>query len=162
MISSSLLIHITNSITCYQFSIHYATLLDSTANDIAFYVHMPDGSYPLTDGSIVQYDQIVTNLGNGYNSASGSFTALQHGYYVFTMFFETDDSTPSELAILVNDVPLCVGDGAGEFKQGTCSAIVELHVGDVVNVKAIYGDVVLYGGDSGKVNGFAGYIYAPL
>ena len=63
---------------------------------------------------------------------------------------------------MMNDVPLCIGDAASDYKQGTCSAIVELHVGDVVNVKAIYGNVVLYGGESGKVNGFAGYIYAAL
>ena len=76
---------------------------------------MPDGNYPATDGSIIQYDQVVTNLGNGYNTASGSFTALQHGYYVFTIFFETDHEADSDLAIMVNDVPVCIGDAARDF-----------------------------------------------
>ena len=138
------------------------TFLDSSANDIAFYVHMPDGNYPATDGSIIQYYQVVTNLGDGYNTASGSFTALQHGYYVFTIFFETDNEADSDPAIMVNDVPVCTGDAARVYDQGTCSAIVELNVGDVVNVKAIHGDVLLFGGESAKVNGFAGYIYRAL
>ena len=129
------------------------------ANDIAFYVHLPQGEYPATDGSIIQYDQVVTNLGNGYNTASGSFTALQHGYYFFTMFFQTHQEADSDLAIMVNDVPACRGDAAREYDQGTCSVIVELQVGDVVNVKAV-GDVVLIA--TGNVNGFTGFLYQAL
>ena len=131
-------------------------------NDIAFYVHLPNADYPATEGSIIQYDVVVTNLGNGYNTASGSFTALQHGYYVFTIFFQTRSGDNSDLAIMVNDNMVCSGDAPSDhYNQGTCSAIVELQVGDVVNVKVVYGDAVLHRGD-GIINGFSGFIYKAL
>ena len=130
-------------------------------NDIAFYVHLTDGEYPATEGSIIQYDQVVTNLGNGYNTASGSFTALQHGYYVFTIFFQGVTGHDSDLGILVNNSAVCVGDAVSDgSNQGTCSAIIELQVGDVVNVKAVYGDVVL--SNIGNMNGFTGFLYQAL
>ena len=113
-------------------------------NDITFYVHLQEEEYTVTEGSIILYDQVVTNLGNGYNTASGSFTALQHGYYVFTIFFQGVTGPDSDLGILVNNNAVCVGDAVSDGNnQGTCSAIVELQVGDV------YGDVVL------RDNGFA-------
>ena len=73
------------------------------ANGIAFYVHLPEEEYSATEGSIIQYDQVVTNLGNGYNTTSGSFTALQHGYYVFNIFFQTVTDSDSDLGLFVND-----------------------------------------------------------
>ena len=111
-------------------------MLFITENDITFYIHLSDGDYSATDGSIIQYDVVVTSLGNGYNTASGSFTALQHGYYVFTMFFQTRTGHDSDLGIMVNDNMVCRGDADWDgFNQGTCSAVVELEVRDVVNVK---------------------------
>ena len=130
-------------------------------SDIAFYVHMSDGEYRATGGSIIQYDQVVTNLGDGYDTASGSFTALQHGYYVFTIFFQGVSGYDSDLGIMVNDNMVCAGDAVSDsHNRGTCTAIVELEVGDVVNVKAVYGDVVLR--EVGEVNGFTGFLYEAL
>ena len=58
---------------------------------------------------------------------------------------------------------VCRGDAVGDaHNQGTCSAVVELQVGDVVNVKAVSGNVYLFGGDGGKINGFAGFLYMAL
>ena len=131
------------------------------ANGIAFYVHLPEEEYSATEGTIIQYDQVVTNLGNGYNTASGSFTALQHGYYVFNMFFQTVTDSDSDLGILVNDNLVCIGDAVSDnWNQGTCSAIVELQVGDVGNVKVIYGNAIL--SHLGQVNGFTGFLYQAL
>ena len=129
-------------------------------NDIVFYVHLSNEEYPAIDGSIIQYDVVVTNLGNGYNTASGSFTALQHGYYVFNMFFITVSGTDSDVYLMINDNPVCVGNApADASNQGMCTCVSELQVGDVANVKAS-GDVLL--GGSGRGNGFSGYIYKAL
>ena len=107
----------------------------------------------------------MTNLGNGYNTASGSFTALQHGYYIFTIFFQTNPTLgeATDLAIMVNDNMVCRGDGdPADYNQGVCTAIVQLQVGDVVNVKAVYGDALLNGAKDGQVSGFSGFIYHQL
>ena len=116
----------------------------------------------MLEDSILIFDTVEVNLGNSYSTASGSFTTLVSGYYVFTLFYQSTNTIDSDLAILVNDQILCSGSGASNYQQGTCTAAVELQVGDVVNVKSLAGDSILYGGDAGKVNGFTGYLYLPL
>ena len=72
------------------------------------------------------------------------------------MFFQTVTDSDSDLGILVNDNLVCIGDAVSDnWNQGICSAIVELQVGDVVNVKVIYGNAIL--SHLGKVNGFTGF-----
>ena len=78
------------------------------------------------------------------------------------MFFQTVDNNDSDLAIMMNDIALCNGNAVREYDQGSCSTIVELQVGDVVNVKVVFGDAVLNGSESGKINGFAGFLYTAL
>ena len=79
------------------------------------------------------------------------------------MFFQTVSSQDSDLGIMVNDNMVCRGDGVGgDYNQGTCSAVEELQVGDVVNVKATNGDVLLHDTSSGNINGFMSYIYKAL
>ena len=57
---------------------------------------------------------------------------------------------------------LCAGDGANDHKSGSCSAVVQLEVGDVVNVEAAAGDAVLHTGDAGRALGFSGFLYLAL
>ena len=77
------------------------------------------------------------------------------------MFFQGVTGHDSDLGILVNDNAVCAGDAVSDGNnQGTCSAILQLQVGDVVNVKAIYGDVFL--NNIGNMNGFAGFLYQAL
>jgi hypothetical protein len=37
----------------------------------------------ISDGSAVIYDKAITNLGNGYDATTGTFTAPVEGTYVF-------------------------------------------------------------------------------
>ena len=131
---------------------------------MAFYAYRSGISeaYTVLQDSIAIFDIAETNLGNGYSTSSGSFTALASGYYVFTLFFQTRGDTDSDLAITVNDEVLCAGDGANDYKFASCSAVVQLEVGDVVNVKAAAGDAVLHTGDAGRAAGFSGFLYLAL
>ena len=131
---------------------------------MAFYAYRSGiaEAYTVLQDSISIFDIAETNLGNGYSTSSGSFTALASGYYVFTLFFQTRGDTDSDLVITVNDEVLCAGDGANDYKSGSCSAVVQLEVGDVVNVKAAAGDAVLHTGDAGRALGFSGFLYLAL
>ena len=120
---------------------------------MAFYARLAyEEEFTVLENSILIFDDIEVNLGNGYSTASGSFTTFTAGYYVFTLFFQTNLSVDSDLAIMVNDEAVCSGSGATSWQQGTCTAAVELNVGDVVNVKALTHDAVLFGGSAGKIN----------
>ena len=53
-------------------------------NVIAFYAYM-SGDFPNPGAShTLIYDTVITNEGNGYHSATGSFIAPQTGFYVFS------------------------------------------------------------------------------
>ena len=135
-----------------------------TANDVAFYAYRSgvSESYTVLQDSIVIFDIAETNLDNGYSTSSGSFTALTSGYYVFTLFFQTFGDTDSDLILTVNDEVLCAGDAVTNYDHASCSAVVELEAGDVVNVKAADGDAVLFTGDAGRSVGFSGFLYPAL
>ena len=76
------------------------------------------------------------------------------------MFFLTATGTDSDLSLLINNNPVCIGNTlADAANQGMCTVVVELQVGDVANVKA--NDAVLLAG-TGKAHGFSGYIYKAL
>ncbi len=60
---------------------------------VAFSVHLlGDKVVSLSAGSIVTYDQVLLNLGNGYNKNSGSFTAPVAGTYFFTIYTQCQKS----------------------------------------------------------------------
>ena len=80
---------------------------------------------------------------------------------MFTLFFQTRSDNDSDLVIRFNDEVLCAGDGANDYKSGSCSAVVQLAV-DVVNVKAAAGEAVLHTGDAGRALGFSGFLYLAL
>ena len=104
----------------------------------------------------------MTNLGNAYSTSSGSFTAPINGYYFFHIFATTFGDSETDLALLVNNEVLCGLDASNNYQQGTCSAVVQLNVGDVVNVKAVAGTAELYTGEVGKAIGFSSFLYLAL
>ncbi len=88
-------------------------------------------------GSVLEFNRIRVNLGDGYDIQTGSFTTPVHGIYFFTLSFMTAKEKNSNLALYVNDERLCVTLAYIPWGVGTCSAMTELKVGDVVNVKGI-------------------------
>ena len=86
------------------------------------------------------------------------------GFYSFTLFFITQDVT-TNLAIKVNDADVCRGYGNQDHfgNTGTCTAVVQLAAGDLVNVKVLddgSGDGgVMYGG---RYSGLSGFLLEPL
>lgn len=137
---------------------------DGDDASVAFYAHRSDGTYVVSQGNILIFDRVVSNLGNGYNKAHGSFTAFTSGFYVFTLFYQTYGSTRSNFAVMVNDVAVCAGDTDYSGDQGGCTAVVQLGPGDVVNVKSLAnrGSSSATLGQYGNCHGFTGYLYKAL
>ena len=63
--------------------------------------------------------------------------------------------------LTVNDGVLCATD-KDDYIHSSCSTVMQLVPGDVVNLKASAGDAVLFIGDSGRSIGFSGFLYLPL
>ncbi len=116
-------------------------------------------------GSVVMFNKVRVNLGDGFNTNTGSFTCPVHGIYFFPLSFVSDEGKPSNLAVYVNDERLCV-TVAYTFGEATCSAMTELNVGDVVNVKALdkNADVQLYQSNHVYKNhhSLVGFLYKSL
>ncbi len=134
---------------------------------IGFSAHLQlDGATvtTFTKNSIVAYDQVLVNLGEGYNPSSGAFTVSVPGIYSFTLYFMTSQSKGSGLGIYVNNERQCTNYAYQPYGASSCSILKELKKGDVVNVKAFHGNgASLYTGLNTykNQNGFVGFLYKP-
>jgi len=109
---------------------------------------------------IIKFDQVLTNIGDGYNVNSGMFTANQNGLYLFSF-------TVSEVAenhfiwadLLVNGVKQLETAAETFHKdqdvQGTNMAVVSLQSGDLVWV-ATRTATQLPGGPAYRLTTFTG------
>ncbi len=151
------------------------SVLETTVNDyldvaIGFHVTLNSAKQTLAKGDAVLFDTIVTNYGEAFDLTSGSFVAPRHGLYWFSSYMLTSDSAlPTDLCIMVNGACVCAESAGTDlindraYDTGTCSALVELQPGDIVNV-VFYWD---YQSDGGEVHhnrhtGFSGWLYKAL
>ncbi len=106
------------------------------------------------------FDNVLTNYGNAYNSSTGSFIAPMHGLYEFSLFYmKTTSSDQINLFLLQNGSSRCggVANDSGGFETSSCSAFLELNVGDIVAVHCgNAGPVTIYGNK--QYSGFNGHL----
>ena len=75
---------------------------------VAFSVHVGNkNKLTLNVGSILVFNTILINWGNGYNQNSGAFTSPQRGIYFFMLSFMTYGHESTALGIYINDEILC-------------------------------------------------------
>ena len=111
--------------------------------------------------SDVVFRTITTNQGNGYNNTTGRFTAPLKGVYVFDIFYTIPASADLYFAIQVNGNTVCAAYAVENWDVGVCSAVVQLELGDVVNVKM----TCCEGGSLWQPeynSGFSGFLYLAL
>ncbi len=148
------------------------SVLETTVNDyldvaIGFHVTLNSAKQTLALGDAVLYDTMITNYGEAFNLTSGSFVSPRHGLYGFSSYFiSTNPAVATNLCIMVNGMCVC-SEVAGHieriFDTGSCSALVELQPGDVVQVVLHYDG----GSDGGEVyhgghTGLTGWLYKAL
>ena len=84
--------------------------------DVSFNAQMT-GHVPLNSGDKLLFDNVISNAGNGYNAATGIFTAPHNGTYEFTLITMTN-SGHHYAWITVNGVRLSVTHGPDGYRSG--------------------------------------------
>jgi hypothetical protein len=109
-------------------------------------------------GSIIVFDKVFTNVGNGYDSATGKFTAPTKGVYLFTWSAMSDAGKMSHPGLYVNGT--LSGQNAqnnlrgGAYINASNSAVLVIKKGDTVYIK----DMESKGQYRGKFSTFNGVL----
>jgi hypothetical protein len=110
----------------------------SVEETIAFYASMSHTEYNPGPHHTLIFDEVVTNLGNGYNKHTGFFTPPVSGVYVFTWTTFSCLSSRFPIQITVNSNPLGVtfSESASTVYNGVTGVVV-IHVnqGDSVGIR---------------------------
>ncbi len=97
--------------------------------------HATSGSAATTAGNVVVFPTVVTNIGSGYNSTNGRFTAPVAGTYLFIFSYLKDaGNTDTYTSIRKNGSALANMDCTGSnYTPGAIHAIATLAVNDYVD-----------------------------
>ena len=90
----------------------------------------------LANNEVVKFDKVWTNIGNGYNSSSGVFTAPRGGVYQFSCSAMTGHGKTLRIHLMKNDQrTVSLYPGNSGHNMGTLSMVLELKKGDRVYIK---------------------------
>ena len=118
------------------------------------------GQWSQSAGGYVKFNNASSNIGSGYNSSTGLFTAPVAGTYVFTttFFMHTSygNSTDSYWGIYKNGSPLLTTNHGYQGYDGgqSASVIMQMSAGDTAGVYVISGAIVSYVGEYNSFSGF--------
>ncbi|VDI23131.1 Hypothetical predicted protein [Mytilus galloprovincialis] len=89
-----------------------------------------------SSNSVVKFDNIITNIGSGYNAKSGVFTAPREGTYTFAVnYVHSGKKEWLELDLMKNNSLVVRGNAAFDpHTSGSILAILELKKGDRISV----------------------------
>ncbi|XP_070710256.1 C1q-related factor-like [Pempheris klunzingeri] len=140
------------------------TLTDTTSasvSKIAFTAALGNTVGPFEHDTPLKYQRILSNLGSGYNPATGIFTAMTRGMYYFsyTMYNNNSGQPNSVVSLMMNSqrvVSTWDTEGNDSHDSATNTAVVQLEAGDSVFVQ-LYANRVLYD-DGYYYNTFSGFL----
>ncbi|KAK7094393.1 complement C1q-like protein 3 [Littorina saxatilis] len=119
---------------------------------------------PLTHRQVLQFDKVVTNVGNGYNPSTGKFTAPVRGVYAFLLnLFAPSNSNVGQLGLLIVKQDVVIVGAWGrqiddEGEPASTQVSIELAAGEQVWVRQDAGRGVR----GGVWTVFTGYLLQAL
>nr|XP_056719305.1 C1q-related factor [Euleptes europaea] len=130
----------------------------STVPRVAFYAGLKN---PHEGYEVLKFDDVVTNLGNGYEAASGRFTCTIPGTYFFTyhVLMRGGDGTSMWADLCKNGqvrASAIAQDADQNYDYASNSVILHLDAGDEVFIKLDGGKA--HGGNNNKYSTFSGFI----
>ncbi|XP_052083645.1 complement C1q-like protein 2 [Mytilus californianus] len=99
--------------------------------DIGFHAELSN-TITLSSTQTLNFERVITNIGNGYNNHTGMFTATDNGLYFFMASFIPEGSSRAHLEMIKNSVVIARGRAHG---SGSMQAVVKLMTGDVVRCR---------------------------
>lgn len=107
---------------------------------MAFTASVTTPSSTLNSGTLV-FNQVISNIGNGYNNCTGVFSAPTTGTYVFYASAVEHNKQNLQLDIVLNSVPKVrlMGYLSAAYQTGTNMVVLPLKRGDKVWVRHSYG-----------------------
>ncbi|KAL4616626.1 complement C1q-like protein 2 [Arapaima gigas] len=131
------------------------------AAKIAFYVGLRS---PHEGYEVLKFDDVVTNLGNHYDSFTGKFTCQVPGIYFFTyhVLMRGGDGTSMWADLCKNGqvrASAIAQDADQNYDYASNSVVLHLDSGDEIYVKLDGGKA--HGGNNNKYSTFSGFILYP-
>ncbi|CAN9498102.1 unnamed protein product [Ophioblennius macclurei] len=128
---------------------------------VAFYVGLKN---PHEGYEVLKFDDVITNLGNNYDSITGKFTCHVSGIYFFTyhVLMRGGDGTSMWADLCKNGqvrASAIAQDADQNYDYASNSAVLHLDSGDEVYVKLDGGKA--HGGNNNKYSTFSGFILYP-
>ncbi|XP_038277924.1 complement C1q-like protein 2 [Dermochelys coriacea] len=128
---------------------------------IAFYVGLKS---PHEGYEVLKFDDVVTNLGNHYEPATGKFSCQVRGIYFFTyhILMRGGDGTSMWADLCKNGqvrASAIAQDADQNYDYASNSAVLHLDSGDEVYVKLDGGKA--HGGNNNKYSTFSGFLLYP-
>ena len=89
-------------------------------------------------GQVLAYNDVDVNVGNGYPSNDGIFTAPVSGVYVFTATIVSNVAEWTGLELVVNGIGKgTITSGDGDFHQTSSTIIAQVFAGQHVYTRVI-------------------------
>ena len=115
----------------------------------------------LSGNQTIIWNLVYHNIGGGYNSSSGLFTAPVSGYYHFTVWGMTSGSTSGVIEFQFRKNGSTVqqrpyGQAGSNYGNATGTIIEYLSVGDTMSI-FLTNSATMYASSAQSYNGFSGF-----
>lgn len=135
----------------------FTTLFLDPNQEVAFTTSVTSSTSTWNSGTLI-FDEIITNVGNGYNPSTGVFTSPISGTYVFYVTAVDYGAKFLAIDIVLNSVSKARAycSHSTTYQTGTNMVVLELQKGDSVWVR--YAGGKGYATDSVPLTTFSGYL----